>query len=245
MEYHQSAPRSMKRQSNLGRAILFTFLGILASGNLAATPNYDQWFLRVVSHGDTDVTFALPEEFNVTVSASQAALASKFVPANQKMLSLFLTSNQYRYAMLESNNGLDNSPFTEASLQEAFAQYTTYLNDDTERRKLATEFTTTVNDRMSSDSAMSRFSMSIEKPLLMEVFNRTKSSFSFLALVGVNAVIKGEKKRLVTVDSTTIIGFKGKWLSLYLYEPYLGPDSYENIKRETAAIVAKTVQQNE
>jgi hypothetical protein len=87
--------------------------------------------------------------------------------------------------------------------------------------------------------------MSIEKPVLMEVFNRTKSSFSFLALVGVNAVIKGEKKRLVTVDSTTIIGIKGKWLFLYLYEPYLGPDSYENIKEETAAIVAKTVQQNE
>lgn len=218
----------------LAASLLFVF---------ALSLRAEEWTLQPVEFDGTPIYLATPASFVAAPATDPRMLFTRksLPPTNLLVAGFFPPDDSQRYCLVQQVTATRTWRYNAREWQQLRAQFGELVQGLSLK-----DISESMNKRVSEvlGEAAPGAELRLEKPVMLPVIDSSDYHLTAPMLLAINVSVGGTTKRQLVVAACTIYVLKGRMVHVFLYEPFVGKETYAIVAQKAREMALRTLKAN-
>lgn len=217
--------------------------GIAIFSLLSFTAYCEEWKIQSLDFDGTAIKLAIPANFITAAQDDQRmVITRKALPSSNLLVTGFLSpEDNFRYCLVQQIVQTKNWRYNATDWQQILGEF-----DSVMKNLSPSEISDMINRRAAEaiGPEIPGAAIRIEKPVILPVVDSSDHHITFPMLIAVNSEQTNSKTRSVAVVACTIFALNERMVHVFLYEPFVGKETYAVITEKSREMARLTLAAN-
>ena len=228
--------RSSVLVSRLTGVFLFAFVSSLSTYAL-------EWKLQSINFYGTAIELAIPVDFTpAPADEPRMRFTEKALPPTNRLIAGAISSvNRGHYCLVQQVVATKEWRYNAADWNALLGQF-----DSTLKGLSMTELSESINRRVNEalGEQTPGAALRIEKPVILPAIDSSDHHITFPMLLAINFDQSKDSNRQVVLCAVMIFALKGRMVHAFLYEPFVGKETYTVVAEKAREMAKRTLAAN-